>query len=782
MIRGTLTWLAFGAGLLHAAIGDWQAWTYTQSPAMAAVSGRAVWAATSGGAVSYDTVSGAATVSTNLDGLVSTNLVGILSLGDTLWTTSADGDLCRLLPGGKTWQSFGSYRESGWTFNPRVIASAHGLLFVGGDQGLSVFSTSANIALDNMSSFGSLSNQKIHAVVVERDTIWVGLDAGAAYAVPSDWTQIGRGRNILSDPSKWTVFQTAVGTVTGFVRWSPTDFMHTVPDTGSTTIYDTAKTTTYDTTIKIDTSTSYTPIYDTAGNFISSVPSYAYDTTDIVDTISTNTLPLSIDTVHKAGQTDLKWNWSLPNGGNPLICTGWDLYWNGKSWSIGGGAGPVHAVPYAGGMALCFAGRGLMLLSPDGTLKAPKQQPPHLPDSLVHHVSLASGDSLYAWIGNGIYALSKSRQTWSSSLASLDDYNYALSLPTMARDPAGSLLVGDWGWGVLRLNAADNFVQYTHLNSCLISAVTNDTNYVVATAVSQPSDQGNWVGLYGNPTTNASEFAFLPVGAAPKCYAASLNSASGSSYLPIVNSLALEGDSAIWAATPTGVYRMVPSADSLRIPFSDPSQSNPSSVVWYRNQAVIAVNGNLVYYTWNGKSGWTRTSVSTTQLQNRGYKQLEVDSLGNLWAGGTSGLDIIDSNFNLSQPLNQTNGLLNDNIYHFSLNRANGTVAIATAYGLDIYQSKFIKASTGLDPHLVPPFPNPFRKLQNTKVAFPNVNSNCELYIFASDGTLINHQGGSAVVGNQFLWTPKSNIRPGVYFWSLSQGSTRVTGRLVIGD
>lgn len=784
MIRGTLSLLALGASLLHAAVGDWQAWTYTQTPVMAAASGTSVWTATSGGVVRYDTAdgvtSGKTTVYTNLDGLSSTDLRGIVASGDTLWTTSGDGDLCRLLPNAKVWEPMGSYHQSGWTFNPRALAVSHGLLFLGGPQGLSIFSTADNLALDNIASFGSLMNQAVHSIVVERDTIWVGLQDGAAYAVPSKWSQIGRGQNILSDPSRWTVIQRLSSPVIGFVRWGTGDRMRTAPDTSSTTLYDTAKVAKYDTSgSKLDSITLFHTIVDSAADTVIRIDTV--DTAVTVWTIDTSwilELPLKIDTIVTPKLDYQGWNWSAPGNGNPLICTGWDVFWNNRSFAVPGGV--VHAVPYNGGLALCLPGQGLKFLRHDGTIQTPTQ-PVQLPGSSAHHILLKSDGSMEAWLSEFTSSLPNPKASWTSKSISNAPFNAGFTLPVLEQDASGNTLFATWGSGLWRSGTAGKTLFDT-TNSCFKS-MDDKASYIPVSAISHPTSLGNWIGLYTAFGSTLNQLAFLPKDGSPRCQEIALNN-SGE---PFARSLASEGDSALWIASGAGISRLRIIGDSLTSVFTSglPTIDNPAWMRWSKDRLFVIANFKIhSVYRSNGK--WKSFTPTSSTFLSRGYRQVEVDTLGNLWISGSKGIDIVsmsnDSVFELEQRLDHSSGLLSNDVLHFSLNRSTGSVAIATPYGVNLYQSRFKIQPENLDGEQVRPFPNPFRKRQHTKVAFPGVNSSSKLYVHASDGTLVAYQTGKDVVGDQFLWAPKANLRPGVYFWVVSDASNKVMGRLVVGD
>lgn len=756
----------------------------------------ALWTASEGGATRYDLISGKAEIFSHLDGLPSIDLAGILSLGDSLWTTSTSGDLCRLLPGSRTWESFGSYRHSGWSFNPRVLTASpdHSVLILGGDQGLSFFSTVSNLALDNLSSFGSLSNQKVHSVLVtsrarslDPDTVWVGLQDGAAYAPVSDWSMVGRSNGILSDPSKWTVIQ-RVGNrpVIGFVRWFTGDRIRPVPsDTNSVTVYDTAR--------RYDTLSS-TTVRRPKIKSVTDSNGIHFDTTYVIDTVysidsSKPRLPLQITAYHTARLDDTLSNWATPNGWNTIRTASWGVYWNGAAWNVGN-LGAVHALPFEGGLAICTPGNGLVVLRTDGTWTTPTP-PLQLPSTPIHHVQLHSDGILDAWISKSIHRLPVDRSRWSASLLTPGS-DKTSEMPTQAfgRDPQGHLLLATWGSGLWRSTQTPIWEQFIDANSCVLPAIRG-TPAVVASAISPPNASGNWIGFHlqtidtklNQDSTSTLQIAFLPTSSTLRCL--SLKERIDGVGEPIVKGFAQEGDSALWVAHANALLRYRIQGDSLALS-TTASVKNATSILWLGNRLYALENGELKMLDKIGKA-WKISTSDAGFLQGRSYRKLDADTLGNLWIAGDAGLDIVTpsdpSSLALAQRLEHANsGLLSNEVTDFSLDRASGTVAIATPLGLNLYQSRFKIRPDALLKEQIRPYPNPFRKLQHGKVVFPNISATAQLSIHSADGSLINHQTSKDILGDQFLWKPAPQARPGIYFWSISDGSTRLMGRLVVAD
>jgi hypothetical protein len=710
MIRGLFFWLALTTVLAGASIGDWQAWTYVLSPTMAVAGRNGVWSVSSGGVVYYDTLNQSAKVYTNLDSLPSSDMAGIGILSDgTVWATTVAGDLCRLKTGvSASWEAKGSYRQSGWNFARRAFASwKDTVLLLGGPQGLSLYSTTQEIALDNVTSFGDLQQQGVHAVTVENDTVWVGLDAGAAWAVP-DWKNLGKAGHLLADPTQWHVLGRSGQPITNFFRWSPTAAMN----------------------------------YDSSFNS-------AMD---------------------------------LPTG--PLIASGWDLYWKGTSFKQYPSA--TYAFPVGQAVGLCIPGSGIAIFQYDGTSRI-LTPPTGLPATPVHHVNLEPDGTLYAWAQDGLWKANSSF----SSLQLLHDFvdqrdeQVNRKTSTLQRDPLGNRLVATWGNGLWRWNGTQ-WKQWTAANSCLLTAVPTNPQFFVITALSSPTASGNWINFLASDN-DSIRLAFLPAGGdSLACHSAMyLSSAKSAEGTLFIRAIASEGDSAVWIAHAAGIQR-ISGGTSTKVHAPDVlfSATDANWLAWRNGRLYYAAGGEAGYIRRTATGTWKKSSSAAFGIAAQNYRQVDVDTLGNLWAAGDAGIDVIDTAFTLRKHLDTADGLLSNNVYGFSLDASSGVVAIATDLGLDIYQSSFKLRPDELKASSVHPFPNPFRKLSHVagKVAFAGVTTSSELFVYAADGGLVGHQEGKDVIGDQFVWEPPSGIRPGVYFWAVRDGSTTVRGRLVVSD
>ena len=712
MIRGLFFWLVLTTALAGASIGDWQAWTYVLSPKMAVAGRNGIWSATMGGVVYYDTVNQTAKTYTNLDGLPSVDMAGIGIYADgTVWATTLSGDLCRLKTGASaTCEAMGSYRQSGWKFAQCVLTSyTDSVLLVGGPQGLSFYSTTQGIALDNVTSFGDLQEQGVHAVTIENDTVWVGLDGGAAWAAP-DWKNLGKAGHLLADPSQWHVLGSSGVPIINLFRWTPTASM------------------------------SY----------------------------------------------DSSFNSSMDLATGPLIATGWDLSWKGVSYKQYPSA--TYAFPVGQAVGLCVPDSGIAILQSNGS-KRVLTPPTGLPGTPVHHLVMGLGtDETRAWIGDALWKTNRSfsEQTLLRNFAGQGYYQVVDKNSTLQYDPSGALLVATWGNGLWRWNGSQ-WSYWNDSNSCLVTAVAS-ISYPVAMAVSSPTSKGNLISFLGSDN-DSIRLAFLSAGGdSLTCHnPLFIISAKPTDGNLFVRAIASEGDSAIWIAHPGGIQRLSGSvSQKTHVVGTLLTASDVNWLQWRGDRLYYAASGEAGYVR-RTANGWKKFSSASLGIKAQNYRQVDVDALGNLWASGDAGIDVMavsDSAFTLRQRINNAIGLLSDNVYGFALDTSSGVVVIATDLGLDLYQSSFKLRPDELKASSVHPFPNPFRKLAhaNGKVAFAGVTANSELFVYSADGGLVGHQVGKDIVGDEFIWQPPSRIRPGIYFWAVQDGSTVVRGRLVVSD
>ena len=174
---------------------------------------------------------------------------------------------------------------------------------------------------------------------------------------------------------------------------------------------------------------------------------------------------------------------------------------------------------------------------------------------------------------------------------------------------------------------------------------------------------------------------------------------------------------------------------------------------------------------------------------------LEAESDSVLWAGTAEGLvkytvkswardnsmNTIDTVLGTAVEYTTYNGLIDDNITDLTLDRATGTLWIATLGGLSRYHIghsfETVTASTAITA-----FPNPFSKSMATEIIFKHVMPESRLIIRNANGGLVAHAQPLQAYKTPFEWTfswqPGPDLAPGTYFYH-SPGS-RKPGKIII--
>jgi hypothetical protein len=161
-----------------------------------------LWCATSGGAVRYNLTTKAITPFNDLDDVPDLSLVSVVkdASGD-LWFGSADGYVTRLHPPTVTFTSFNACAASGWSITCMLFFKDY--LLIGTNNGLSIFSPSSGVIIQNVRQFGSFKSFEVAGLRSFGDTIaLLAADAdtveGIAYAIAADMKKAN-----LFNPDVW---------------------------------------------------------------------------------------------------------------------------------------------------------------------------------------------------------------------------------------------------------------------------------------------------------------------------------------------------------------------------------------------------------------------------------------------------------------------------------------------------------------------------------------------------------------------------------------------------
>ena len=742
---------------------EWRYWTWTGEARMGAISGRTAWFATSGGVLEWNLDANTSKLHQRNDGLPSTNLVSIVSQSDgSIWTVSDRGDLAVKRPNASFWESKGTYtsKPSPWSFNPRAMVMHHNshtgrdVLVMGGPQGLSFFPADANVALDWTDQFGSLGKREVRSISISGDTIWVGLMGGMASIIPP-WDSLGNNRAFVSDPKRWTALA------------------------------------------KSEETDAYNALFPTP--------------------------------------TGMNWYSAFSYAAKDILLSQQGLYWKGTLYSATGIANPlgqaiypVHALDIGTGLLISsacldvpYVSKGPMLLTPDGKIRLPPAPSNSFPVPPPPVITMKSGGIFGAWSTNRIFEWRKGQSTWTSPWTdgfSKGNDPYGMNFSMIDADknsltfgPNQSIWAGTWGpglWGAtLPSSGTSDSLTWNDWNpskSCLegFQAGTDFTAIGVLTS----TDSAVWGVEYSKSLSSDSMILFQKTTIASDplhCFKFLGKSDAYTSGMLVRNQR-------IWIATQKGVFVLrQPSQNAqtaAQIFVHADAFARRLGAMTVGDQAVILAltPGEILAFPENASKDTVLASslYRDTLIGNAASKVANItarqkwntfalDAVGHIWAAGSEGIDILslENNsgvlgFRKIRELNFEDGLPSNNVYNLAIDGSTGSALIATDAGLGYWTSPYRPLPASLETGKARVWPNPLRTRTHKELVVDGATESSEFFLNAADGSLVVHLNSNQQNGGYFRWPVPApdKLRPGVYRWTLRDGSKKVGGPLLIAE
>lgn len=737
---------------------EWRYWTWTGEARMGAISGRTAWFATSGGVLEWNLDANTSRLYQKNDGLVSTDLISIVAQSDgSIWTVSEKGDLSVKRPDQNSWESRGTYsaKPSPWTFTPRAMAihreggTGREVLVMGGPKGLTFFPTDGTIALDWTDQFGSLGKREVRSISLSGDTLWVGLLGGLARIVPP-WDSLGNNRAFIADPKRWT------------------------------------------TLLRSPDSAAYVP-YDAL-------------------------FPSS---------TGMTWQPMFTFASDGLLLSQEVLWWKGTAYTSTGipdalgnsSISPVHALDIGSELLVSSSNSGVnvfskgpMLLGADRTFRFPPRPANSFPGPPPPRIVADPEGRITSWGENRILSWNRGRNDWKQvGNSALFDSTLgigsflavqAADMNTLATGPDHSVWVGFWGvgvWGARPLEpGSDSLVwkRWAASNSCLEPVRLGDAglaDYVTVNAIG--SDASSVWGVLYNERENSDTTILFQ---APTSVSDSLRCWKFEGAARVFHSGILIGSDKIWVA----------SQKYLTI-LNRPTASSPVATRIRRRSGDFR---RLTRLDLGGRSVVAAMSPGELQIipedrpdttlassihqaspiaARQEWRSLALDGLGQIWAAGAEGIDILAVEQGASgwemrkvREITTADGLPSNNVYSLAVDPKTGSVAVSTDAGIGFWASPYRSLPATLETKKARVWPNPLRTRSNRELVVDGATSTSEFYLLAADGSLVLHLGPEQQTGGYFRWavpTP-DQLRPGVYRWILKDGKKKVGGPLLIAE
>ena len=143
------------------------------------MSGDTLFAASSGGLQVHNVKSGDTELLSNAKIFPDPRLTALCrDANGNLWIGSQKGYLYKRTPRGQ-FTVYSNYKLAGWGI---LCLYTHGeLIVVGSNKGVSLFDPQNGIALRNATGIGDFSNPRVNAITVFKDTLFIGCEEGTAY-------------------------------------------------------------------------------------------------------------------------------------------------------------------------------------------------------------------------------------------------------------------------------------------------------------------------------------------------------------------------------------------------------------------------------------------------------------------------------------------------------------------------------------------------------------------------------------------------------------------------
>ena len=730
---------------------------------MAVVHGDVAWVATSSGVVEWDLRAQSSRIHTRLDGLPTMDYAAVvLDSQKTLWAIGTDGRIGYQAKGSSSWKTATSYSSQNWTFSPRAAQYWKGYLIFGTDRGLSLYSTSSKTAEDYAKTFRSLSGTVRSVMVtpgVPRDTLWVGLDHGIAYATPH-WDSIGKPGHFLADPSKWTIKDTLGSANTDLILVRDANGVRASSWWAEWS----------DATGKLSISGGQVRWDGNAVAVPEAIHAVASGPNVIVSTLTRGTLLVGPSGVLQKAE---------PEGGFPDFA-------------------PVNARFDVSGAPYVLSNNRTWQYDRNGDVWS---------SDTVYYKDSTNALVQASWAFNETYG---TRHRQGLAIGPKGE----VIVPSWSNpDSKGGIFTntGNRDW---------NHFYGTVEDTCLTYAEEKYPENGAALTGGRSFEAGTWLStLVHSPpgVSSPARILFLPPGGQQKPQCFDLPRENTAAELDIVNDFLPIGDT-LWIGSAAGLAR-VPSPKLTYPPtlatqttyFKPADLSTPflfrlaKTTFAGRDWIVGAAKGRLALYPTHG--GWgtpVRTSLITSDSSaptlKQDYYALAVDAQGQIWAGGKDGIDIVqlvEPEFDSLPPsffhvrrITTADGLLDNTIYDFDLEVSTGKALIVSPSGVALWSSPFRPLATKLAKAAVRVYPNPVRLRDHRDgpadkvLIVDGATVGSRLDLLAADGTLVMHLDETKQVGGRFQveLPASSKLRPGLYFWSLKDKKGSVRGPLLIAE
>ncbi len=414
------------------------------------------------------------------------------------------------------------------------------------------------------------------------------------------------------------------------------------------------------------------------------------------------------------------------------------------------------------------------------------------------YTSLAVDNDSTLWVGsgtsNGVGFYKLHKNIWQnfnvSNSPSIETNNYFLTYA--ASD--NTVYIGSWGNGFLRIKNG-TFQNFNTTNTPMVG-IPNNTAYLVITGFALDSDDNLWILNYGSSTNeplsvltkDSTWYNFLiPV---------QNNQYVDNQYGLIIDQYNTKWFYSTNANRPglyyfneNGTFSDRSDDISGSITQNDGLNSSSISSLLIDREGSIWIGTSLGINIINN-SGAVLTSNGVLQissvyaLRGQSINCMAVDALDRKWIGTSQGLQLVNSDGSqlIASYTTQNSPLLSNNIENISVDQNTGRVYVGTGDGITSFDTPAIKPNDSFTSLFV--YPNPFIIPKENSVTIDGLIRDSQIKIVTISGRLINQF--SSPGGRVASWDGKdmngNYVNSGVYLIIAydSEGNNIVVGKVAV--
>jgi ligand-binding sensor domain-containing protein len=706
-----------------------------------------VWAATSGGLFRYVRSSGSGTLFSNPSFFPDPSLTALcLDSKNNLWIGSERGYLT-LRPAKGSITVYSTYATAGWQITD--LATCGDYLIVASDKGCSIFDTKKKTAIKNAAGFTTIfQSPKVYAIGIfsdpySSDSLLLGCEKGVA--------KLSLANNNLEmanfyDPGIWSIDSSANAPVKAFA-------------------------------IKRDGYKALTTPGTAAGSRIVSASSELLGRTLLMNGSSVLILPDSITAIAARNENEVY------IGTNRTYFHIWD---GTKAWMV-----PVDGPSFTKVNRVFVDHEGITWVCPE------------------YQMTFLMADQGISSFENGKWRLFNPAQ-----YPQMGERISAGSINGVAEDQMGRMWFGTFGAQVKRYTRSNDAWEQFCVGAVafgqgkFFSAVvcSNENPWAWCNAIARDSTGYLWFASYNNyfgsllcydpgydPVPNATDPAsnhyrfFFPLD--DPDHSKNIGVVCVDRGNAIIAADGAEGNGRIQVFKYTG--NPLTGGLTVKADFNDQRGIAYDAATTADTLTYIATSTG--FYTFFGPGFKIRKGLCIRSWNNAvpltildstlaNIQTVEVEDERFLWLGTASkGLIRYDLLNNSSTVIDESVGLLSNDIQDLCLDRKNGALWIATDRGVSRYSLGY---SVGRkNEGIASIYPNPFSKRRHLEVVFEKLPPLSTVLVYTVSGSLITtlfplpplNAGGSTCV-----WKPSKNTVPGIYLYIIRSSGKPIQGKLIV--